>query len=463
MFDEKTKQLYLDAIADYTHKKLVYDKMYDYCITGKTDAYREYKHNNNRSNLKVRTNFIKKFIKEEVNYLLGNDITYTSKSGDSSIIDVLENQTSHWSSGHDKEVYRDLETYGTVYELYYTDTLEIGDKEEITINAKLVSPRDGYLLKDEFGKPLAFFRFFKKKFDKTKIQYIDIYTKDYIYHCDYALNQADNKQDLTYKTDNVTPNIFGEIPVSEAKISKYEGFDTLFNELKDLVDAYQTNLSDIVNEISDYRLAYLIFLGCQIDAVNKDENGKTQLDHLKEKGAMSTGANAKESDVKFLTKDINDTFVQNTLTTLKDNIYEISNHINTNEKMQSNLSGSAVKNRLIGLMQIISDGESRFSDILLQRHYFIFKLYNKLNNTSYDFRDISSTFTINVPQDDLLSAQTLSQLPDGTVSKATGRKLLSFINNIDREKELVRQEQEEELSMYDVGGAYEGKQEPETV
>lgn len=45
VFDEKTKNLYLDAISDYQNRKLVYDKMYDYCITGKNDSYRDYNHN----------------------------------------------------------------------------------------------------------------------------------------------------------------------------------------------------------------------------------------------------------------------------------------------------------------------------------------------------------------------------------------------------------------------------------
>lgn len=42
-------------------------------------------------------------------------------------------------------------------------------------------------------------------------------------------------------------------------------------------------------------------------------------------------------------KEINDTAVQNNLNTLKKTMYELANHIDTNEKMQSNLSGSAIR------------------------------------------------------------------------------------------------------------------------
>ena len=43
--NEEFKELLRKAKNDYLSKKIVFDKMYDYCITGKTDAYMQYKHN----------------------------------------------------------------------------------------------------------------------------------------------------------------------------------------------------------------------------------------------------------------------------------------------------------------------------------------------------------------------------------------------------------------------------------
>ena len=340
---EKLKPVFLKAIGEYKNRKEVYDKMYDYCITGKTDAYNEYKINPKRSNIKIRTNFIKKFIKEEVSYLLSNPITYTSlsdKSNNPAILQAINKATSHWSANHNKQAFRDMLTYGSMYELYYTDEVN----GELNFNAKLLTPRNSYALRNDSGEIIAFFRFFYKKFDEEHINYIDIYTKEYIYHCDESLNE---------KSDP-TPNNFNEVPVREGKISDYREFDTLYNEIKDLVDGYQTNLSDIVNEISDYRLAYLVLIGAVLDDEEKDKNGKTDLDRIKEKGILVIPDGG---DARFLTKDFNDSFIKNTLETLKKNMYELSNHIDTNEKMQSNLSGSAIRNRLIGLEQRLRDVE----------------------------------------------------------------------------------------------------------
>lgn len=419
-FLDGNKELLNNIKNDFEGRKIIYDKIYDYCVTGKSEAYIDYKNNPKRSNLKVRTNFIKKFIKEEVSYLLSNKPTYISKSDNSKEIEFVNFKLSHWNKNHDKMLLRDMLSYGSVFELYYTS--KIGS--EVLFNSKIVSPRDGYLLTDDFGNATIFLRFFKKKFDTR--QYIDIYTPNYIYHVDDSFSEVSKP----------TENVFGEVPVKVGHVSAYKEHDTLFNELKDLQDAYETNLSDIVNEISDYRLAYLIMLGCNVDYVTKDEYGKTQLDYMKEKGII----NATEKDViiKFLTKDINDTFVQNTLDVLKKNIYEISNHIDTNEKLQSNTSGSALRNRLIGLEQRVRDSEGSMKNIIQGRMYFLFKLFNKLESINYDYRDISVKFTLNIPQDDLLMAQTLSQFGIGeNISLKTALAQLSFINNPDQEIKLI--------------------------
>ena len=58
-FLDKNKELLSNIKSDFESRKIIYDKIYDYCVTGKSEAYREYKNNPKRSNLKVRTNFIK--------------------------------------------------------------------------------------------------------------------------------------------------------------------------------------------------------------------------------------------------------------------------------------------------------------------------------------------------------------------------------------------------------------------
>ena len=130
---------------------------------------------------------------------------------------------------------------------------------------------------------------------------------------------------------------------------------------------------------------------------------------------------------------------------LKKNMYEISSHIDTNEKMQSNLSGSAVRNRMIGLEQRIRDSEGSMKNIIQGRLYFLFLLFNKIDGIEYDYREVDSKFTLNIPQDDVSTAQIISQLPEGILSKQTARGLFSFMYNSDREQKLIDQEIQKEL------------------
>ncbi len=77
-------------------------------------------------------------------------------------------------------------------------------------------------------------------------------------------------------------------------------------------------------------------------------------------------------------------------------------------------------------------------NIIQGRMYFLFKLFNKIENVNYDYRDVSVKFTLNIPQDDLLMAQTLSQLGIGeNISLKTALAQLSFVNNPDQEIILI--------------------------
>ena len=311
--------------SDYIMKKEIYSSMYRYAIEGQSDARINYKNNKSRSNLKIKANFVKKFIKEEVSYLLSNKPTLIGE--DSTAIEFINKKTAHWHEAHDKELLRDLLTFGVVFELYYTREEIVAGKKELQVCSKVVNPLDGYVYFDENFQPVMFMRFYRKKFDTT--EYVDIYTKDKIYHTDVNFSNLDK-----YDTNN-----FGFVPVTFVQLSKYREKDTIYNDIKDLQDAYETNLSDIVNEISDYRLAYFLALGCKLS----DE----VIAKMKEKGILNT--DEKDVDMRFLTKDINDTFVQNTLSTLEKQLYNMAGHVDTGEQLASNISGTALRNRLISI------------------------------------------------------------------------------------------------------------------
>ncbi len=407
------KEILQEAYKEFQFNKSDYDKMYEYYI-GNTDAIKEYKFLTKRSNLKVNVNFIKKFIKEEVSYSVGNDINYISKSGNEDIVNDIDYYLDHWEEGHDANLAKNMLIYGLAYELYYFD--RNGD-----FSSKIIPPTMGFHIENQFG----YIEYFAHVYELEDEILIDIYDNEGIYTSDENFINVQRKGNHRFR----------QVPVGICKVSDEGKDDTLYKDLKGLQDAYETNLSDISNEISDFRNAYLTVFGAQFD---EDED----IEKMKEKGVMEI--NNPQAKIEWLIKNINDTFIQNTLSTLEDKMYQVSSHINHNEKMQSNLSSLTLRSRLISLEEKCKLNQKSLADCIKERLKFLFEYLKLTKNKEYDFRDIKIKFTPNIPQDDLMTAQIINQLGD-KLSTETGLSLLSFIENPKNELDKINKESEELL------------------
>ncbi|SQC85457.1 Phage portal protein, SPP1 Gp6 [Clostridium perfringens] len=166
---------------------------------------------------------------------------------------------------------------------------------------------------------------------------------------------------------------------------------------------------------------------------------------MKEKGIIILPGD--KSKAEWLIKNINDSFIQNTINTYEDKIYQIACHINANEKMQSNTSSLALRARLNAMENKCSLNQNAHKDIIKNRIRFICK-FLKTKGKDYDPKDINIKYTANIPQDDLMIAQILAQVPEGTISKETARSQFSFIANSLVEAERVAKEQKEEIDKH---------------
>ncbi|MGE5627817.1 MAG: phage portal protein [Solirubrobacterales bacterium] len=398
-----------NCFDEFLGRKDIFDKMYEY-YKGNSDAIKNYKLVTQRSNNKTSVNYMKKFIKEEVSYSVGNDITYISKSSNGNIIRDIDYYTAHWSEKHDSDLAKIMLTFGFAYELYYTD-----NKSQFC--SKIITPREGYAYVDDVGNILFFMHIYQKKFDSNT--YIDVYDDNNIYHYDKDFKEI-GKPDV---------HIFNVVPVGIAQVSIEQEEDTIYKDIKGLQDAYETNLSDISNEISDFRNAYLFVSGFQID--------KDDLPNMKELGVIQV--QTPDGKAAWLIKNINDSFIQNTLSTIEDKIYQLTSHINHNEKMQSNLSGVALRSRLISLEEKCKLNQKAIADCIKVRLKMLFVYLKFLKSIDYDYKDIKAKFTPNIPQDDLNTAQIINQLGD-KLSTETGLGLLSFINNPANELEKIKKQ-----------------------
>lgn len=398
-----------------------YDKINAYYY-GNTDSLTNFKPMPGRSNLKPRTNFIQKLVDEEASYSFGNKITYTSKDNNREVINDIDYILSGYKADYDINLGIELIKYGVCYEINY--------RKNGKFKSKTVTPLNGYMFLDEDDDPVCFLHIYKKKFD-TK-EYIDVYTNRNIYHFDSSFKEISKP----------TPHFFGIVPVGIGMIggNSYnddrgyiEGDKTIYRTIKTLQDAFETNLGDSASEVSDIRNAILkVFNIALEDELDEKGNptGKKKEPILRNNIIMYlNGEGESKPDAEWLIKNINDAFIRNTRNDIKDLMYVLTSHIDSNEKLQSNLSGVALRSRLQSLESKCSNNAKAFENILRIRLECMFNYLAMTKGKKYDVNLIEIKFTPNVPVDEDRIADRIAKISHDVVSNETKRSWLASISN----------------------------------
>lgn len=398
-----------------------YDKINAYYY-GNTDSLANFKPMPGRSNLKPRTNFIQKLVDEEASYSFGNKITYTSKDNNREVINDIDYILSGYKADYDINLGIELIKYGVCYEINY--------RKNGKFKSKTVTPLNGYMFLDEDDDPVCFLHIYKKKFD-TK-EYIDVYTNRNIYHFDSSFEEISKP----------TPHFFGIVPVGIGMIggNSYnddrgyiEGDKTIYRTIKTLQDAFETNLGDSASEVSDIRNAILkVFNIALEDELDEEGNptGKKKEPILRNNIIMYlNGEGESKPDAEWLIKNINDAFIRNTRNDIKDLMYVLTSHIDSNEKLQSNLSGVALRSRLQSLESKCSNNAKAFENILRIRLECMFNYLAMTKGKKYDVNLIEIKFTPNVPVDEDRIADRIAKISHDVVSNETKRSWLASVSN----------------------------------
>ena len=405
----------------YSKKLPYYDKINAYYY-GNTDSLVNFKPMSGRSNLKPRTNFIQKLVDEEASYSFGNKITYTSKDNNREVINDIDYVLSEYKADYDIILGIELIKYGICYEINY--------RKNGKFKSKTVTPLGGYMFLDEDDDPVCFLHIYKKKFNSK--EYIDVYTNKYIYHFDSNFNEISKP----------TPHFFGIVPVGIGMIggNSYnndrgyiEGDKTIYRTIKTLQDAFETNLGDSASEVSDIRNAILkVFNIALEDELDEKGNptGKKKEPVLRNNIIMYlNGEGDSKPDAEWLIKNINDAFIRNTRNDIKDLMYVLTSHIDSNEKLQSNLSGVALRSRLQSLESKCSNNAKAFENILRIRLQCMFNYLAMTKGKKYDVNLIEIKFTPNVPVDEDRIADRIAKIPHDVVSNETKRSWLASVSN----------------------------------
>lgn len=385
--------------------KQIYKKYYE----GNHAILSNYTMQDSRSNMKLVFNFPRKFVDNEVGYLLGKPVNYVSKSDDEEIIDAIDLNTSHWDKEHNINLRKQSEIFGESYELNYIN-------EEGEFSAAILNPLNCYVLEDgtaERNVLLAIHKY-TKQFDDN--EYMDVYTDSQILH--YKIGKVTDG--VVYSEGGLEllgshNHIFGKVPVivCPANSERKSGFQDIIS----LFDAYNALNSDLVNEIADHRNAYLVIENAKLE---EEDLGK-----MKQMGIIQVPSGGK---VSWLTKDINDSFVKNELDNIERKIYDLMDEVNFNENWASNTSSLALRNKLLNLENRVSMREAIMEKVIKKRLKNLFIFLSKKEGKQYDYRDIAVKFTRNLPTDLTGLADVIVKL-ENVCSQETLLTLLPFVEN----------------------------------
>lgn len=438
-------KLFQDCYADYIVRQAYYDKHNQY-YNGYTDSLKNFKPMEGRSNLKVKANFVQKLDDEEAEYSFCNGITYSSIDGNPDVIKDINYNLKNNKEDHDITLGTELIKYGVAFEIsFYKESIDLTGKKIYKFKNKMVSPLDGYLYRKD-DESVCFLHMFDKQLD-VQNHYIDVYTKDFIYHFDTTWKEVEQP----------TINHFGFVPVGYGyvggieyndKRGYVEGDKTNFKTIKDIQDSFETNWSDMVSEVSDFRNAIMKLYGVKTKT-KKDAEGKEILDSngdpIKETPVIRDNCilafeDKATQDAEWLIKNINDVFIKNTRDDLKDLIYTLTSHIDNNEKMQSNLSGIALRSKLHSLEAKCNRNEKAMANIVKTRLKCLFRFLYLTKSKEYDVNLISIKFTPTIPQDLVNIADVISKIPHEVLSNETKREMLPNVENAKSEQERINAE-----------------------
>ena len=386
---------------------------------------REYKDSSKPMN-KIAHPFASYITNMSVGYFLGKPITYNSDN-----TDLLDRLNDIFKYNDEADNNTSLAKYSSIggyaVELLYTD--EEGNARFKSLPGDEVAIVYDNTLEENI---LCAVRYFEEEIageDKTKT-IINLYTKDLI--------QIYELKDSEIRFIEEYPHYFNDVPIA-VYINNDEMYGD-FEKVKVLIDAYDQVQSDTANDFEYFTNALLVISGILMDDEDNDFKNNRVLNFTDSEGKA-----------EYLIKNINDSALENFKNRLVEDIHKFSQIPNlTDEQFAGNVSGEAMKYKLMGLENIISVKEAKFKKGLMRRIELLCNFLNVATNDLMLYTDIQPVFTRNKPQNDTELANMVKGLY-GIVSDETLLSILPFIENSKDEIERRNSEKENTLDYQDLG------------
>lgn len=371
---------------------------------------------------KIVDNYCKNIVDSYCGYLATPG--YISYRSDEDIEEIMNILRYNDFQTEDNEFLLNALKYGVAAELMYIDAMG-------QTRFKLIDPISCFGVYDDSlaGDLMYFVRIYDaNEWDDNDVYNVDLYSDIDVKH----FTMKGKNGSLVFVGEE--PHYFSQCP---ANIFVLPGEKSIFDCVMSLQDAANELISSELDDYSAFCDAYLCLQG--VDADNDD------IASMKENRVLVLPEGASAS---YLTKQANDTQVENMQKRIQNSIYRVSQCVDfTSESFVGGVSsGVAIQYRLTGMETLAGKIEGAMKKAL-QRRVEIIAGIAALKIGEEVYRDIQIDFKRNIPEDVATIINMINSLK-GTVSDATLLGQLDFIQDVNAELEAVKEQKAENASLY---------------
>ena len=313
----------------------------------------------------------------------------------------------------------DMSIYGVAVEQFYID-------KKGNTRFKRISPLDIILVKTSDIIDDTFLVIKHWEVDglgEDREEYIELYYEDKVIR--YYQNEKGEIRNLIEE-----PLFFGDVPFNIYKNNEEMLGD--FERIIPLVGAYNKYQSEVLNATQDITNALMVLSG-----VNLTD------DQIRQVSQLRVLADENQIDAKMVYNEV--MFNEAYLSQLRKDIFALSGCIDLTGEEIGNLSGSALKQRLVNLFYICSVKSAYLKEGYLRRIELVLNIHSLTNAMDVDrvLRNTEIEINYNTLED---SSEMLSLVQglDGIISKETQLSLLGdLLVSVDDEMAKLSKEKEE--------------------
>lgn len=417
---EESRQKMLDLFNRYTFKNIKIQ-------TRKVEDI-------SKPNNKLANDYRGYIVDQAVGYLFGNEVAYTvdkvKYEANEAVYDAFAEKLEDFITANemgdlDAETCTQLSCAGYAARLYYIDS-----ENENQVTIMNLPAWEVFFVYDGLKRTHAVRYQYYKTPDKDNALAVTIYTDSELIR---FVEDVGGKLIMIERKNHG----FKHIPVALFQNNSQEMGD--FEKVEPLIDAYDVVTSDSVNEVEAFAHAYLVVQGYEIDEKVSKEAKRTGVLNFPDVGEGAT-----KDTAFFLTKNINDNFLENIKNTLVTNIHKFSGSVDMADEQFSGgaQSGESRKWKMLGLETKAGKKQRKFAKGLREQFRIVCSVWG-VEITDISYKDISYKFGRNVPQDLVPLADFASKM-NGIISQETLFDNLSgVVDDSKYELDLVRKEREE--------------------